>query len=135
MKRPGKMVREVLGSLGRKAATTKYPFEKITMPPRFRGRLRFLGENCIGCKICMRDCPSKAIEIVKVADKQFDCVVHCDRCIYCAQCVDSCPRKALEATGEFELASLERPSLTVTFKGPPKPPASATLKLADNPAK
>jgi len=133
------MVMEVLASLGKKAPTTKYPFEKYEMPPKFRGKIKFIGENCIGCKICMRDCPSKAIEIIKVADKQFDCVVSYDKCIYCAQCVDSCPRKALEVTGEFELAVIDRGSLKVTFKGPPKPAApaadAATKPAASAPAK
>jgi formate hydrogenlyase subunit 6/NADH:ubiquinone oxidoreductase subunit I len=125
MIRPGKMVKQVLQSLLRKAATVQYPFVPIHMPAKFRGKLKFYPERCIGCKICMRDCPAKAIEIVKVADKQFDCVVDCSKCIYCAQCVDSCPKKALEATNEFELASLTRKPLQVTFKSSPKPAAPA----------
>jgi formate hydrogenlyase subunit 6/NADH:ubiquinone oxidoreductase subunit I len=133
------MVGEMLHSVVRKAATVLYPFEKITMPPRFRGKLKFYPERCIGCKMCVRDCPSRAIEIVKVADKQFDCVVDCSRCIYCAQCVDSCPKKALESTGEFELASLTRGPLKVTFHAQLKsaPVAAATPAAAagaDKPA-
>lgn len=125
MIRPGKMVWQVLRSLMCKAATVQYPFVPIHMPARFRGKLKFDDQKCIGCKICMRDCPAKAIEIVKVGEKQFDCIVDCSKCIYCAQCVDSCPKKALQATDEFELASLTRKPLEVTFKSTPKPAAPA----------
>ena len=124
MKRPGKMIREVLRSAMQRPATIRYPFVKITMPPRFRGKLKFDARKCIGCKMCMRDCPSNAITIVKVGDKKFEAQIDLSRCIYCAQCVDSCPKKALEATREFELAGLERGSMKVTFHGEVAPPPS-----------
>ena len=114
MKRPGKMIKQVLTSIFKKPATTKYPFVKNdSMPEKFRGRIKFYPEKCIGCKLCMRDCPSNAINIVKIADKQFECQIDLGKCIYCAQCVDSCMKKALESTKDFELASLERDKLKV----------------------
>ena len=127
MIRPGKMIKEVLGSLFKKPATTEYPFHKKTLdvPARFRGKLKFYPQNCIGCKMCMRDCPSNAIVIRKVADKVFEADIDLGRCIYCAQCVDSCPKKALEATSEFELAAIDRDKLKVTFRDIPKPPSSS----------
>ena len=124
MIRPGRMLQEMLRSVGQKPATVMYPAVKVTMPARFRGRLKFFPENCIGCKLCMRDCPSSAIEIRKVADKQFEAEIDCSRCIYCAQCVDSCPKKALVSTGEFELAQLDRSKLKTTTRG--QPPVAAT---------
>ena len=93
MKRPGKMLREVLRSAMHKPVTVRYPFVKIHMPEKFRGKLAFNPATCIGCKICERDCPSAAITIRKIADKKFECDIDLARCIYCAQCVDSCPRK------------------------------------------
>jgi len=118
MIRPGKMIKQVLGSLFKKPATTEYPFHKKTLdvPARFRGKLIFYPEKCIGCNQCVRDCPSNAIKIRKVADKVFEADIDLGRCIYCAQCVDSCPKKALEATCEFELASIDRDKLKVTFR-------------------
>ncbi|HNX90995.1 MAG TPA: 4Fe-4S binding protein, partial [Candidatus Omnitrophota bacterium] len=95
MRRPGKIIRQVLDHFFIKPVTTTYPREKSPMPAGFRGRLKFSAEKCIGCKMCMRDCPSSAIEIIKVADKQFKAVVNLDKCIYCGQCVDSCLKKAL----------------------------------------
>jgi len=124
MKKPGAMVMETLRSLRRKPATVLYPAVRVTMPAKFRGRLKFSPEKCIGCKLCMRDCPSGAITIRKVGEKQFEATIDCAKCIYCAQCVDTCPKKALESTGEFELAQLDRAKLTFTTRGQPPVPAA-----------
>ena len=121
MKKPGKMVSEVLKASFQTPATIQYPFVKIEMPDKFRGKLKFYPAKCIGCKACMRDCPSDAIKITKVGDKRFECVIDLSRCVYCAQCVDTCPKKALLATTEFELAQLDRKKLKVTFHAKPVP--------------
>ncbi|MFH1223886.1 MAG: 4Fe-4S binding protein [Pseudomonadota bacterium] len=112
MIRPGKMLRLVIDSLTRKPATIKYPYEAVNMPDKFRGKLLFYAEKCIGCKLCMKDCPSNAITIEKFGDT-FDAIVELDKCLYCAQCVDSCPKKALDITPKFELAALDRKKLRV----------------------
>ena len=119
MIRPGKMIKQVLQSIFKKPATTRYPFVKEPNPKSFRGKLKFYPEKCIGCKFCMKDCPANAITITKMPDGKFECAVDLGKCIYCAQCVDSCPKKALEATNEFELASLDREKLKVVFRANP----------------
>ena len=117
--RPGKMIEFVLKSLFKKPATINYPFEKMAMPENFRGKLIFYPEKCIGCLLCMKDCPAAAIVIKKVGDKKFMAEIDLAKCVYCAQCVDSCPKKALAITPEFELAQFTRHKLKVTFNAEP----------------
>lgn len=112
---PGAMIRLLMQSLFKKPATTGYPLTKAVMPDKFRGKIIFHPQLCIGCKMCMRDCPSNAITIRKIEEKKFECEINLAKCIYCAQCVDSCPKKALEATKEFELASLDRKKLKAVY--------------------
>ncbi len=139
MKFVGRMVRQLLHSAREKPVTTKYPAVKYEMPPRFRGKLNYFSEKCIGCKLCMRDCPTGAIVIRKVGEKLFEADIDLSKCIYCAQCVDSCPKKALEATGDFELARLEHAQLRITYHAEPKPtppaPEPGDAKPQDGPAK
>jgi formate hydrogenlyase subunit 6/NADH:ubiquinone oxidoreductase subunit I len=118
------MMKELLCSFFKKAATTNYPAGARAMCKDFRGKLKFYPEKCIGCKMCMRDCPSGAINIVKIGDKRFECQIDCSKCIYCAQCVDTCPKDALEATKEFELASLDKATLKIVYHAPPAAPPS-----------
>ena len=136
MIKPGRMLGEVLAHLGAKPATIRYPFEPAQVQAGLRGKIKFLAVKCIGCKICMKDCPADAITINKIGDKRFECVLDLDKCIYCAQCVDSCPKKALEVTTEFELAQLDKGKLRFVFHAPdaiPVPPAPV-VTAPDKPA-
>jgi len=115
MSKPGKMTGQLIKSLFKKPATINYPAQRSGMAEGFRGKLKFNPKLCIGCKLCMRDCPSNAIVIRKVGEKEFEAEIDIAKCISCAQCVDSCPKKALEITPEFELANLDRMKLKVVF--------------------
>lgn len=123
MRKPGRMLGLALKSLFNKPATVQYPFEKAEMPDKFRGKIKFDPAKCIGCKLCMRDCPSSAITINKVGEKKFEATFDLDKCLYCAQCVDSCNKNALESTKEFEIASLDKKTLKVVFHAEPGIPA------------
>jgi NAD(P)H-quinone oxidoreductase subunit I len=134
MKKPGKMLAETMRHVLKRPATVRYPYVKVEMPARFRGKIKFHADRCIGCKACMRDCPSKVINIIKVADKKFEAEFLNDRCIFCAQCVDTCPKDALEATVEFELAAFDRKNLKTHFYADltPKAEAKADAKPDDS---
>ena len=114
-KMPGQMAKEVLQHSIKPPATRNYPAEKPDIPENFRGKIEFEFEKCIGCKICVRDCPSNAIKIIKVADKVFEAEIYLDRCVYCAQCVDSCPKNALKTTNDYELAAIDRTKHRIIF--------------------
>ena len=124
MKKPGKMLGELLKHLFKTPATTQYPYKKIAIPTTYRGRIVFISENCIGCKICVKDCPAAAISINKPGEEKiFEAVFDLDKCIYCAQCVLSCPKKALATSTDFELAQITRKNLRILYDAKPKPPA------------
>lgn len=111
MKSAGRMVPYLMSMLVKKPDTVDYPSQRAKVADRFRGALKFEKEKCIGCKMCERVCPANAIQIEKVADKEFKAIVRMDKCIFCGQCTDSCPKKALENTEYFELATLDKESL------------------------
>ena len=117
MSRPGKIARLLIQSLFKKPATLDYPVtDRSGMPEGFRGKIKFDASLCIGCKMCVRDCPSGAIEIRKLGEKQFEAEINLAKCIYCGQCVDSCPKKALMVTAEFEIARLDPDQLKVIYR-------------------
>lgn len=115
MKKPGAMTREILRHGFKKPATNLYPFAPSITPKGFRGKMMFDPEKCIGCKLCMKDCPADAIEIIKVGEKKFEAKFDLTKCIFCGQCVDSCNKDALSISTTFELAQLDPKKLTVTF--------------------
>jgi formate hydrogenlyase subunit 6/NADH:ubiquinone oxidoreductase subunit I len=116
MSRPGKIAAEVIsGGLFRKPATLLYPYEKAEMPKGFRGRLVFHAERCVFCKLCMKDCPSEAIQINKLGEKLYEAIVNLGRCLYCGQCTRSCNKDALEMSKDYELATTDGSSLSVNI--------------------
>lgn len=57
---------------------------------RVRPYPKVLKSKCIGCGVCVRDCPAKVITIV---DKKA--VIDTDNCIRCFCCHELCPEKAM----------------------------------------
>jgi formate hydrogenlyase subunit 6/NADH:ubiquinone oxidoreductase subunit I len=104
------MLKRVVSNFFTKAATRMYPLEKPQLPEDFRGLLVFDIKLCIGCGLCSRDCPARAIEMVKVEGKnrpQF----RLEKCIFCYQCAESCARNAIKSSTHFELATTNKASL------------------------
>lgn len=51
---------------------------------------KVIKEKCVGCKICIKECPVKAIKMV--GNKA---IIDATKCVGCGLCVGKCPVKAI----------------------------------------
>ncbi len=93
-----------------KPATTKYPFVKPQLAENFRGQPVFDFSSCIGCGLCARDCPAKAIEMVEAEGKKHP-QINLSKCVFCYQCAETCPKKAIKTSSTYELATTDKSTL------------------------
>ncbi len=77
----------------------------VNVPKDFRGKIQYDKEKCIGCKLCLKVCPSEAIEFIE-ADKKIK--IYLARCTFCSQCNDICPVNCLSMSNEFLLADSDK---------------------------
>lgn len=108
--------------LGRHAITVQYPKERWTMPERSRGMVVLLSDketgelNCNACLLCMRACPSGAIDIDFVKDeknrrqlKEFKLNYH--MCCFCGLCEASCNFTAIKLATKYEFPVFDKDEL------------------------
>lgn len=115
--RIGAMLGDISRSLFKRPFTERYPFERRPAPDRLRGAVVFDPDKCTGCKICVRDCPADALELVIVdkAAKRFVLKFRADRCTFCAQCAESCNFDGISLSAEaWELAALSRDPMVIS---------------------
>ena len=107
----GEAVRNIL----RRPATEQYPYKKPLLPKGYRGEPIFDCDKCIGCGICKKICPARALTMVEVEGKKRP-QLELSKCIFCYQCVESCPKKAIGGSDIYELATTDKSSLCVKPK-------------------
>ncbi len=76
----------------------------VETPEGFRGKIQYDKEKCTGCKLCLRVCPSGAIEF---KEKEKKIKIYLARCTFCSQCNDVCPSNCLSMGNEFLLADAD----------------------------
>ena len=113
MRRPKlRELREAATSLFSRPYTIKYPYEPSIPPETFRGRPKYIEEECIGCGACAQVCPAKAIEVreeVTGFSGRRKLTVHHDHCIFCGQCHRYCTTgEGIILTNEYDLATYDR---------------------------
>lgn len=52
-------------------------------------------ERCIGCGICVDECPADAISI-----ENGKAIIDMEKCIRCGKCHDACPHNAVRHDSE-----------------------------------
>jgi formate hydrogenlyase subunit 6/NADH:ubiquinone oxidoreductase subunit I len=77
----------------------------VEVPEGFRGKIQYDREKCIGCQLCIKVCPSEAIEF-KPEDKKIK--IYLARCTFCSQCNEICPVNCLSMSKEFLLADTDK---------------------------
>jgi len=77
----------------------------VPVPPRFRGKISYDRESCIGCQLCLKVCPAHAIEFLPATKRVR---IYVAQCVFCSQCNDICPKDCLHMTPEFLLACEDR---------------------------
>ena len=110
------MTKVILGNLLKKYSTRLHPFEERILPDVFLGRLKFVINKCILCRLCEIKCPTKVIQLDLEAGLWEREVMGC---LYCGVCADVCP------TGCIIMTNIHRPPIMEPafqrFHVPPKP--------------
>jgi NADH-quinone oxidoreductase subunit I len=109
-------------TMTQKSVTAQYPDVKPELPPRSRGVIALLEENCTSCMLCARECPDWCIYIDShketvpaVEAGQRDrtrnvldrFAIDYSLCMYCGICIEVCPFDALFWSPEFEYAEFD----------------------------
>ena len=102
--------------------TAEYPDVAPSLPPRSRGVIALLEENCTSCMLCARECPDWCIyidshkETIPAAtpggrERQRNVLdrfaIDFSLCMYCGICIEVCPFDALHWSPEFEYSELD----------------------------
>jgi len=113
--------------LSRHAITLQYPKERWPMPERSRGMVVLLTDhetgklNCTVCLLCMRSCPTGAINITYEKDekgkrqlKGFD--VNFNICCFCGLCEEACNFAAIKMAPKYEFPEYDKTRLIYDVK-------------------
>ncbi len=106
----GRTIRQFSESFIRgKPNTVLYPYQKLELPPTYRGKHTIDFNRCIGCSNCVQICPNDCMWMQKLEDPVLGKIerpgIDMGRCLFCGLCVEVCPTVAIHETVEYELAS------------------------------
>jgi NADH-quinone oxidoreductase subunit I len=113
-------------TMSRRSVTDQYPDVKPELPPRSRGVIALVEENCTVCMLCARECPDWCIYIDSHKEtipapeggreRQRNVLdrfaIDFSLCMYCGICIEVCPFDALFWSPEFEYAEFDIRNMT-----------------------
>ena len=117
-------MKQALGNLFKKPATSPYPLQPKIFQEGVRGHVENDSSRCILCGMCMRTCPAGAITVDrKTGLWRLDPF----SCVQCAACVENCPKKCLSMKPEYTAPALKKEAveLQVVLPAAPAKPALA----------
>jgi NADH-quinone oxidoreductase chain I len=109
-----KIFPKLLQNMFSKPMTVRFPHESIPIPDRYRGEHTYDIEKCIGCGLCSKICPNRAIEMVEVSKELKDKYpktypkIDLGKCCFCGLCEDICPKDSLHLTKNVFLSTFDQ---------------------------
>jgi len=110
------LVPALLDAILSKPDTVSYPFTPLELSENYRGKVLIQPENCIGCGLCVRDCPAMALELIRESRTNFQLVHYPTRCTSCGQCQLSCLHDAIYLTNQFVPSTATPEDLKIILK-------------------
>jgi NADH-quinone oxidoreductase subunit I len=111
-----------------KTVTVRYPEERLSFAPRYRGIHEFEAEKCIACDLCAKACPVDCIYIDKTGPRKIDkatgkaaggelvrFAIDYSKCLFCALCTEPCPTECIHMGKLHDLSSYSRQDVVVEF--------------------
>lgn len=114
----GTMFNDIIKAFFHKPVTVNYPAESCEIPIHTRGKVIYTADTCTGCRLCVRDCPANAIDILIIdrKEKRFVMDYQLGNCIFCGQCVESCRFDCIELSDTaWELASTNKDDFNILY--------------------
>jgi NADH-quinone oxidoreductase subunit I len=114
--------------------TVRYPEQRLSFAPRYRGIHEFELNKCIACDLCAKACPVDCIYIDKTGPRRIDkttglvdesdpkngkltrFAIDYSKCLFCALCTEPCPTSCIHMGKLHDLSGYSRAEAVVEFE-------------------